>query len=88
MDYEQEVKGLLKENSLMHLLCGLSAECGEVCGIFQKALYKNIPISVEDLKSELGDVLFYIAALGMKFDTTLEELQINNIIKLKQREEK
>jgi NTP pyrophosphatase (non-canonical NTP hydrolase) len=86
MKYETEVKKLLKDDTLTHLLAGLSSEVGEVCGLFQKAIYKKTMwVSEEQLKSELGDVLFYLTALAGKYGFSLKELQTSNIAKLNQR---
>lgn len=83
MSYENHVKKLLLEDSLTHLLAGLAAECGEVAGIFQKALYKKSnSISKGELLSEMGDVLFYLTALAIKYGYTLKDLQTFNIEKL------
>lgn len=85
MTYEDEVKALLTDNSLLHLIAGLAAESGEVCGIIQKAAYKMTEISKDEMKIELGDTLFYVAALSKHFGFTLVELQENNLKKLKER---
>lgn len=83
--YEVEVQKLLKDKSLLHLISGLASEAGEVCAEVQKACYKGFDIHVENIKSELGDVLFYVAALANHFGTNMHELQLENIYKLKLR---
>lgn len=86
MNYEQEVKDLLMDDGLLHLLSGLSAECGEVNGLFQKSIYLSYnDINKEDLLSELGDVMYYLTALSNKYGFSLEDVQKYNIDKLRKR---
>lgn len=83
--YETDVAGLLLEDSWTHLLTGLAAETGEVCGVFQKSLYKNQPVDNRHLISEMGDVLFYLTAMCNKLNITMDDLKSSNISKLKER---
>ena len=85
MTFDEHVVKHLKEPSLLHLLTGLSAECGEVSSLFQKAIYKRKPLSTEKLKEELGDVIFYVTAIAEKHNMTLEDLLNGNIEKLTRR---
>lgn len=87
-NYQNEVVGLLKNTDDIHLVAGLAAEAGEVCGIYQKASYKDLPVDKVHLKEELGDVLFYTAAIAAKNGYTLDELMTENITKLKKRHNK
>lgn len=83
--YEEEIWELLKENSHLHLISGLAAECGEVAGLFQKAMYKGTTVSSKLLFEELGDVLFYVAALAYQNGCSLEDLKQINLDKLRKR---
>lgn len=83
--YEEEVKKLLKNSHDLHLVSGLASEAGEVCAIFQKSSYKNAPLDLKALQEELGDVLFYVAAIADKYGMNLAELQLENIKKLRVR---
>lgn len=85
MIYEKEIEKLLKNKEDIHLVGGLAAEVGEVCSIFQKSSYKNLPLDLDNLKEELGDVYFYTTALANKYGFKMEELLIENINKLKRR---
>lgn len=84
-EYESQVGQLLTNNSWMHLIAGLAAETGEVNGVFQKALYKDVEFSKVELINELGDVLFYLTALCNKADINLEDLKKLNVEKLGER---
>lgn len=83
MNYESHVKLLLTDNSLLHLIAGLASECGEVCGVVQKSIYKHQELNRADMSSELGDVLFYVTALINHFGWTVDEIQKYNIEKLR-----
>lgn len=85
MNYELEVEGLLKNKEDLHLVAGLAAEAGEVCGLFQKSSYKSKPLDIDALKEELGDVIFYATAIANKYGFSLAELCESNIDKLNKR---
>ncbi len=77
---------------LAHRLLGLVGEAGEVAEKMKK-VYRddNGKVSVkavEDLKKELGDILWYIAALADFFDFSLEEIGQINIDKLASRQKR
>jgi NTP pyrophosphatase (non-canonical NTP hydrolase) len=69
---EQEIDGLL----------GLAGETGEVCDILKKYYAGVKTITSDDLKKELGDVLWYIAELCDVFGFTMEDIARRNIEKL------
>ncbi len=83
--YQESVAALLKNDDDIHLVAGLAAECGEVCGLYQKASYKNTKINEGQMLSELGDVMFYLTAIISKWGYTLDEVQKINIEKLNSR---
>lgn len=66
-------------------LSGLSAESGEVNELFEKALRKDIPLDLDLVLDECGDVLWYLTALlgvcGLRLDDVVE----HNIMKLNER---
>lgn len=68
---------------------GLANEAGEVLGKLKK-LYRDRdgeadPEFRERLRSELGDVLWYVAVLADAFDLTLSEIAGENLRKLSDR---
>jgi NTP pyrophosphatase (non-canonical NTP hydrolase) len=68
---------------------GLAGESGEVAEIVKKAI-RNFDgdfsrVSHDDLKKELGDVLWYIAMLAGTFDITLDDVATANLQKLTDR---
>jgi NTP pyrophosphatase (non-canonical NTP hydrolase) len=64
---------------------GLAGEAGEVADTIKKAVFHQHGINRDDLIKELGDVLWYAAALCTKLDVPLSEVMERNIAKLKQR---
>ena len=64
---------------------GLTGEAGEVAEIIKKANRLgdwHKPVKVNDLKLELGDVLWHIARLGTRYGITLQDIAESNIAKL------
>ena len=74
-----------------HLLTaalGLSAEAGEFTEVVKKIILQGKPYNEENvfhMKSELGDVCWYIAQACMALDTTFDEIIEMNVDKLKAR---
>lgn len=64
---------------------GLSGEAGETVEMIKKHIGHGHPLDREKLKKELGDDLWYIAALCTVFDISMAEVAQMNIDKLKAR---
>lgn len=64
---------------------GLSGEAGEVAELAKKQIYHQHGIDTEKWKKELGDVLWYVAALCANLGLTMEEVMEHNINKLEAR---
>jgi NTP pyrophosphatase (non-canonical NTP hydrolase) len=66
---------------------GLVGEAGEVANKVKKLARDHLdPASIkDDIKSELGDVLWYVAAVATEFDIDLDEVGRANLIKLADR---
>jgi NTP pyrophosphatase (non-canonical NTP hydrolase) len=73
---------------------GLAGETGEVCEKLKKVIRDNAGVVSEErraaLKKELGDVLWYLAALCTELGLNLQEVAEQNLAKLaaRQRESK
>lgn len=69
---------------------GISGEAGEVLEKWKKILvYKDGKVSDEDIqeiKKELGDVVWYVAVLAHSLGLSFEEVMKLNIKKLKDRQ--
>lgn len=64
---------------------GLAGEAGEVADTVKKAVFHQHGLDRDELIKELGDVLWYAAALCTKLDVSMSEVMERNIAKLKQR---
>ena len=62
---------------------GLVGEAGEVAELAKKGIFHQQGIDINKWKKELGDVLWYVAAICSKLNISMEEVMIHNIEKLK-----
>jgi NTP pyrophosphatase (non-canonical NTP hydrolase) len=63
---------------------GISGEAGDVASCIKKTIsHKND--QTDGIKENLGDTLWYIAAICNYFGWTLDEIIIENVTKLKKR---
>lgn len=73
----------------MYTALGLTGEAGEVADKIKKIIRdKNgafTPEDVTEIKKELGDVLWYVAALSTEFGLSLGDIADANISKLQSR---
>ena len=78
--------------SYIYPLLGLNDEVGEVTGKIKKVFRDETgiisPAKLNDLKKELGDVLWYLSQLSTELGLGLEEIAQGNIDKLKSRQER
>ena len=77
-------KDLTLDEQRLHALLGLSSECGELCGIFQKE-YQGHEISREHVVKEAGDILWMICEFLTVEGIDLDEVMETNIKKLSAR---
>lgn len=63
----------------------LNGEAGEIAELIGKGVFHQHGIDRDKLIKELGDVLWYVAALCTKLDVSLSEVMERNIAKLKER---
>ena len=75
---------LTKEEAQLHSLFEMCGELGEVQSIFQK-VYQGHQIKKEDLKLELGDLMWGIAEFCTVNNFDLNEIAEMNIDKLRKR---
>lgn len=79
-----------KKNEIFQLLLGLVGESGEVAEKMKKIVRDHdsdfSKVDTDDLKKELGDILWYLAMLADYFDLSLEEVGSKNIEKLASRQ--
>jgi len=77
----------LSSKETMQIWCamGLAGEAGEAVDHIKKGIFHRHGIDKDKLIKELGDVLWYVAALCEKFDISLEGVMNKNIEKLRER---
>lgn len=64
---------------------GLAGEAGEVADTVKKAVFHQHGIDRDELIKELGDVLWYVAALCTQLDIPMSDVMERNIDKLRKR---
>jgi len=79
-------------NNYIYPTLGLAGESGEVAEKIKKIIRDGDGVITgeqrEELKKELGDVLWYIANLGVELGLEMDDIAQNNIAKLKSRQER
>ncbi len=79
-------------NNLTYPVLGLASEAGEVAGKYKKVIRDAggvvNPEEREKLLAEVGDVLWYVAAICSELDASLEDVARANIEKLASRAER
>jgi len=88
-DYQKAAARTLKpnrpyEDNLADYALGLS-EAGELQNKLKKYLYHAHPMNKAEIKEEMGDVLWYLAAIATTLDIDLSDVATENIEKLKKR---
>lgn len=68
--------------ALVHGALGMSGETGEVVDIIKKHMVFDKHLDVENLKKELGDVLWYMSVIIHEIDSSFEEIMQMNSDKL------
>ncbi len=65
----------------VELVLGLSTELGSIANIYKKYLRDDVGIetNIEQLKSELGDALWYVSMIASSVNLSLEEIARNNL---------
>lgn len=74
-----------EEQMLTNATLGLVGEAGEVAEMMKKAIFHRHLLDKDALTKELGDVLWYIAAICTLTGLDMEEVMAKNIEKLKAR---
>ena len=99
MNFERYQKEALKTadypdigNNFIYPTLGLTGEAGEVSEKVKKIMRDDngimSPEKRDEIIKELGDVLWYIAAMSSELKVTLEEVAIRNIVKLQSRRDR
>lgn len=70
---------------LSNYALGLVCEAGEVGDILKKVIFHGHDLDDEELKKELGDVLWYLSNICNVLGYSMEEIADLNITKLRER---
>jgi NTP pyrophosphatase (non-canonical NTP hydrolase) len=90
-DYQELAARLALPTALndQYLSLGLVGEAGEVASLFAKAVRDSEGLVNQDnLKKELGDVLWFVAVLAQHYNIDMNDLAIGNINKLRSRQQR
>lgn len=81
-----------KDKNFIYPTLGLCGESGEIAEKIKKVLRDNNGIlsqsKKEELKKELGDVLWYLAQISTELGISLDEIALLNLEKLNSRKER
>lgn len=64
---------------------GLAGEAGEIMELVKKGIFHQHGLDTEKMHKELGDLLWYVAALCTKLGFSMDDIMIANIEKLRTR---
>ena len=81
VDYTRN-KAIGREEEIKNYLLGLNGECGEITDLIKKVLYHGKDYDPTSLMLEMGDILYYITALGNVLGWDMSEILLNNNAKL------
>ncbi len=87
--YSTEIKKhriISHPDKITYCVLGMVGECGELAEKRKKQLRGDTEVaSIDDMKKEIGDVLWYAAALADELGITLEDVALANIEKIRSR---
>ena len=76
---------LAEKEALVMAVMGLCGESGEASEIVKKHVFHEHDLNRDQLRNELGDVLWYLAAMATVLGVSLEDIASENVAKLKAR---
>lgn len=87
-DFVYEKTSKTPEDLVAWSILGLNSEAGEVSAVLEKAWRKRGHLNEGDIAKlfdELGDVMWYMAAVANALDFSLDDVMMHNINKLNAR---
>lgn len=81
-----------KNLGIIYNTLGLTNEAGEVAGKIKKIIRGDSGSEItkdkkEDIKKELGDVLWYLSQLATELEISLDDIATTNLVKLANRQQ-
>lgn len=74
-----------KKDEILNWIIGLNEEAGEVASILKHVYWGGEELNPERIAEELGDELWYLAAIATSFGLDLSDIAENNLAKLQKR---
>ena len=71
-----------EQANILHMGVGVSTEANELLDAIKKHVIYQKPLDVENVKEELGDLLFYMSNLMQSVGLSFEEVLQHNVDKL------
>lgn len=71
--------------STLHGIIGISTEAGELLDVVKKAMFYDRSPDLENVREEIGDLMWYIMCILRSENWDLEDIMEENITKLKKR---
>lgn len=89
-DYQKQAFTTATEEckNIFYMTMGMTGEAGEIANKVKKVMRDGKQLDLEDIKHELGDVLWYVASFATVLGIDLEEVAQENLDKLKSRKER
>ena len=78
-------EGLERDSLISNLCLGLAGESAEFVDLMKKHLYHGHSLDMGKVKSELGDILWYLSSIAVALDVGLADVAEGNVDKLKAR---
>lgn len=75
-------KDLTNREALLMFVLGISSESGEIAEAIKHNMFHHHKLDRDNLKKELGDLLWYLSGMADHFGWTLDEVAVANIDKL------
>src|SRR5215207_10508111 len=74
-----------REQQLANAALGLAGEAGEVADHIKKHLFHDFPLDEAEVVKELGDCLWYVAAMCTTLGISMDHVARTNVEKLRRR---
>lgn len=88
-EYQTLVERTMKLQSLNEALSnysmGLAGESGELIDLLKKHVHHEHPLNIDKIRSEAGDVMWYLSAICSQLGLELSDVMQANITKLRAR---
>ena len=76
------------ETGQVYTVLGASGETGEIQEKLKKAIREDDPSYIDDMRDEVGDVVWYLSQICEEFGWSMEQIAEENLAKLQDREER